>query len=129
MELPMTQCMHSFNRNPAMHYNPKRLPTHLSIGFAILGAVIALPAFAACDTRATSLKRAYADGFMIGTAVNADIVSGKDAASAALVTCHFNAITAENVMKAEVVAPRPGVYDFSAADAFVAYGRRVANKT
>ncbi|SBV89361.1 endo-1,4-beta-xylanase A [Xanthomonas translucens pv. graminis] len=70
------------------------------------------------------LKDAYAGAFLIGTAVNADIVSGKDAASAALVPRQFNAITAENAMKAEVVNPRPGVFDFAAADAFVDYGRR-----
>jgi endo-1,4-beta-xylanase len=35
-----------------------------------------------------------------------------------------NAITAENVMKTEVVNPQPGVYDFAAADAFVEYGER-----
>ncbi|CAE1140158.1 endo-1,4-beta-xylanase [Xanthomonas euroxanthea] len=106
-----------------MQENSTRASTCLSIAFAVISAVTALPASAACDTRSTSLRRAYADGFLIGTAVNADIVSGKDAASAALVACHFNAVTAENVMKAEVVAPRPGVFDFSAADAFVAYGR------
>ncbi|MBB5863581.1 endo-1,4-beta-xylanase [Xanthomonas sp. 3058] len=98
--------------------------TRLRIGLAAIGIVVALPALAACDTRSSSLKRAYADGFLVGTAVNADIVSGKDAASAALVACHFNAITAENVMKAEVVSPHPGVFDFSAADAFVGYARR-----
>ncbi|CAD0358969.1 endo-1,4-beta-xylanase [Xanthomonas hortorum pv. pelargonii] len=106
-----------------MQYNPKGPATRLRFGLALIGALMALPAIAVCDTRSTSLKHAYADGFLIGTAVNTDIVSGKDAVSAALVACHFNAITAENVMKAEVVAPRPGVFDFSAADAFVAYGR------
>ncbi|EGD20981.1 Beta-1,4-xylanase [Xanthomonas hortorum ATCC 19865] len=123
MGLSMTQCMQYLNRNPAMQYSPKGPATRLRFGLALIGAVMALPALAACDTRSNSLKHAYADGFLIGTAVNTDIVSGKDAASAALVACHFNAITAENVMKAEVVAPRPGVFDFSAADAFVAYGR------
>ncbi|MEL1265446.1 endo-1,4-beta-xylanase [Pseudoxanthomonas putridarboris] len=70
------------------------------------------------------LKDAYADAFMIGVAVNDDIVSGRDALSQALVPVHFNAITAENVMKAEVLNPEPGKYDFSAADAFVAFGER-----
>lgn len=75
-------------------------------------------------TPATTLKQAYADDFLIGTAVNAAIVSGEDAASQALLLRHFNAITAENVMKAEVLHPRPDVWDFSAADAFVDFGRR-----
>ncbi len=71
-----------------------------------------------------TLKQAYGDAFLIGTAVNTEIVSGHDAASAVLVACHFHAVTAENVMKAEVVAPRRGVQDFSAVDAFVAYAQR-----
>ena len=70
-------------------------------------------------SRAATLKNAYIDDFLVGVAVNDDIVSGRDALSQALVPLHFNAITAENVMKNEVVNPRPGVYDFSAADAFV----------
>lgn len=72
----------------------------------------------------TTLKDAYADDFLVGTAVNDDIVSGRDAASQALVLNHFNTITAENVMKAEVVNPERGVYDFAQADAFVDFGRR-----
>lgn len=71
-----------------------------------------------------SLKEAYAESFLLGVAVNDDIVSGRDARSQALVPIHFNAITAENVMKNEVIHPRPGVYDFAAADAFVAFGEK-----
>ncbi|KAF1685376.1 endo-1,4-beta-xylanase [Pseudoxanthomonas broegbernensis] len=78
---------------------------------------------AASASRA-SLKQAYAGDFLLGTAVNTRIVSGQDAASQALVPAHFNAITAENAMKAEVLNPRPGVYDFADADAFVEFGRK-----
>jgi endo-1,4-beta-xylanase len=71
-----------------------------------------------------SLKDVYKDAFRLGTAVNVQIVSGEDARSQALVPVHFNTITAENVMKTEVVNPKPGVYDFAAADAFVEFGER-----
>ncbi|MEA9580515.1 endo-1,4-beta-xylanase [Xanthomonas nasturtii] len=107
-----------------MHKHLPTLATLLRIAMVGVSAIAALPAAARCDTAATSLKHAYADGFLLGTAVNADIVSGKDAAAAALVACHFNAVTPENVMKAEVVAPRPGVFDFRAADAFADYAQR-----
>ncbi|WP_254200445.1 endo-1,4-beta-xylanase [Lysobacter sp. MMG2] len=73
---------------------------------------------------ATQLQKAYANDFRLGVAVNDDIVSGRDAASQALVVKHFNAITAENVMKAEVVNPKPGMYDFAAADTFVDFGHK-----
>lgn len=72
----------------------------------------------------STLKDAYKDAFRLGTAVNVEIVSGEDARSQALVPVHFNTITAENVMKTEVVNPKPGVYDFAAADAFVEFGER-----
>lgn len=71
-----------------------------------------------------ALKDAYKGAFLIGTAVNTQIVSGEDAKAQALVPVHFNSITAENVMKAEVVNPKPGVFDFAAADAFVSFGER-----
>jgi endo-1,4-beta-xylanase len=71
-----------------------------------------------------TLRQAYADDFLHGTAVNDDIVSGRDARAQALVPLHFNAITLENSMKAEVGNPKPGVYDFAAADAFVDFGEK-----
>src|SRR5690606_32899849 len=71
-----------------------------------------------------TLKQAYADAFLIGTAVNDRMVSGEDARAQALVPPHFNAITAENVMKVEVLHPEPGTWDFAAADAFVAFGQQ-----
>lgn len=82
------------------------------------------PAIARPPGVSATLKDAYAKAFLIGTAVNADIVSGRDARAQALVPLHFNAITAENVMKAEVLHPQPGKWDFAAADAFVAFGRK-----
>ncbi|MGJ4802318.1 endo-1,4-beta-xylanase [Luteimonas sp. SDU82] len=71
-----------------------------------------------------TLKQAYADAFLIGTAVNDRMVSGEDARAQTLVPLHFNAITAENVMKVEVLHPEPGKWDFAAADAFVAFGQQ-----
>ncbi len=73
---------------------------------------------------AVTLKRAYANDFLVGTAVNEAIVSGADALTQPLVPLHFNAVTAENVMKAEVVNPEPGKFNFAPADAFVAYGEQ-----
>ena len=92
---------------------------------ALAAAVLlAGTASAAAAPPPTTLKQAYADAFLLGTAVNDEIVSGKDARAQALATRHFNAITAENVMKVEVLHPQPGQWDFSAADAFVAFGKR-----
>ena len=99
-----------------------------AMGLALLACTIFPPIFAAEVAPATkaarTLKDAYAGGFLLGVAVNDEIVAGRDAASQALVLQHFGSITAENVMKAEVLNPEPGVWDFTRADAFVEFGRR-----
>jgi len=71
-----------------------------------------------------TLKDAYRDAFRFGTAVNEAIVDGSDSAARDIVVRQFNTITNENVLKAERVAPRRGVYEFAAADAFVEFGRK-----
>jgi endo-1,4-beta-xylanase len=68
------------------------------------------------------LKEAFKDAFLVGTSVNHAVVSGKDAASRDLVVQHFGSITAENVLKAGPLNPKPGVWNFEPADAFVAFG-------
>jgi endo-1,4-beta-xylanase len=74
--------------------------------------------------QALTLKDVYRDAFRFGSAVNEAIVSGADSASQRIVVTQFNTITNENVLKAERVNPRPGVYDFGPGDAFVEFGER-----
>lgn len=66
------------------------------------------------------IKEAYKDAFLIGSAVNLEVSSGVDSISQNIIIQQFNTITSENLMKAEVVNLEPGVYDFKAADDFVA---------
>ncbi|GAB2509426.1 endo-1,4-beta-xylanase [Pseudoxanthomonas sangjuensis] len=91
---------------------------------AALLAVVSTVLCACAPHGAATLKDAYAGDFLVGVAVNDDIVSGRDMASRELVLRHFDSVTPENVMKAEVVSPKPDAYDFSAADAFVEFGER-----
>lgn len=77
----------------------------------------------AASQYAPTLKAAYDDAFLVGSAVGGAVVAGTDASSE-IVIRHFNTITAENVMKAGPINPRPGVYDFGPADAFVAFGEK-----
>jgi endo-1,4-beta-xylanase len=86
-----------------------------------VGLIVATNQTAAAHHPAT-LRAAYTNALLMGTAVNEAIVSGPDRASRDIVVRHFNSITAENVMKAEVLNPRPGVFNFGPADAFVAFG-------
>ena len=88
------------------------------------GLLVASGAHLATTSQGIALKDAYRDAFRIGTAVNEAIISGGDSASREIVVRQFNTITNENVLKAERVNPRPGVYDFADGDAFVAFGEK-----
>ena len=84
-------------------------------------ATFVFPAPAAAQ-RGITLKEAYADAFMVGTSVNSGVVRGTDSVTRDLVLAQFNTITAENVMKAAPINPRPGVYNWGPADSLVAFG-------
>ncbi|MDO7173747.1 endo-1,4-beta-xylanase [Mariniflexile sp. AS56] len=69
------------------------------------------------------LKVAFKNHFLTGSALSVNDILDKDNTIKQLAKKEFNTITPENCMKAEVVNPKPGVYDFKAADAFVAFGQ------
>lgn len=109
------------------------LPTLGLVGLALFG----LAWTSALAEDPATLKDAYQEHFLIGTALNRSMVTGqtgfrRDAAlvagDIALVKAQFNQIVAENDMKWMMLHPRPGKdgYDFTAADALVAFGE--ANK-
>src|SRR5881296_2543817 len=77
-----------------------------------------------CARPPRTLSAAFAGAFLVGAALNAEQFSGRDTLGAALVTAQFNAITPENALKWESLHPRPGTYDFAAADQYVAFGER-----
>lgn len=70
-----------------------------------------------------TLKEVYTNAFLMGVSVNDAIVSGADKASQDIVLKQFNCITLENSMKAALINPQPGVFNFAPADAFVAFGK------
>ena len=70
------------------------------------------------------LKDVYKNSFLIGAAVSPAITSGRDKASQDIVIKHFNSITVENVMKASLINPQPGVYNYGPADEYVAFGEK-----
>jgi endo-1,4-beta-xylanase len=70
----------------------------------------------------TTLKDAYKNSFLIGTALNRAQIYGEDAPGIELVKTQFNAITPEDILKWESVHPRPDHYEFEPADRYVAFG-------
>jgi len=70
------------------------------------------------------LKDVFSKTFLIGAAVNDEVVSGRDPQAAEIVEKHFNSITAENVMKWQAIHPQPDKYNFEPADRFVEFGQK-----
>lgn len=102
--------------------HPKILLISMKMFFpAALGALL-LASCAADKPQDKPLKDTFADNFLIGAAVNVDLVNGADPKGDSIVSRHFNTIVAENCMKSEKVNPAEGVYDWDDADAFVKYG-------
>jgi len=63
-----------------------------------------------------SMGKAYAKDFLIGAALSATQIEGKDSIANVLVPSQFTTITPENIMKAEVIHPQWDKYDFALAD-------------
>src|SRR6188768_3752885 len=71
-----------------------------------------------------TLKGAYKNDFLIGTALNAWQIEEKDSNAAKLVPEQFSVATPENIMKAEIIHPQWGIYNFDLADKMIAYGKK-----
>lgn len=71
-----------------------------------------------------TLANAYAEKFVIGAALNAEQILGKDSLGIEIVKTHFNSIVAENCMKSESLQPEEGKFDFALADKFVEFGEK-----
>lgn len=69
-----------------------------------------------------TLKEAFDGKFYIGTALNASQILEEDEEEVRLITTQFNSITAENIMKSEIMQPEEGKFDFSMSDRFVEFG-------
>jgi endo-1,4-beta-xylanase len=92
---------------------------------ATIGMCVFLMLIASSCTNAGSqntLKEAYKNYFLVGAALNDDVLNGKDPNAAVIVEKQFSAITAENVMKWQIIHPTPGKYNFEPADRFVEFG-------
>jgi endo-1,4-beta-xylanase len=92
------------------------------IGFSC--AVIIFSQSSCAQKEPNSLKKAFHDDFLIGTALGTSHILEKDSAANELIISQFDAITPENIMKAEVIHPAPGKYDFNLSDKYVAFGQK-----
>jgi endo-1,4-beta-xylanase len=105
------------------------LSSQISLLVAMLGIV---QAAAAAADKPITLKDAYENHFLVGAAINRNMVTGtagrrtldQTAKDIALIKDQFNQIAPENDLKWQLIHPREGAdgYDFGPADAFVNFG-------
>jgi len=89
----------------------------ISSGFAQKKATTSkLKQKATVEEQIPALKDVLGKHFLIGAAVNTDLVDGKDAAAEALVKEQYNQVVAENCMKGEENHPEVNRFDFADGD-------------
>jgi len=95
-----------------------------------LGGVAMLLVLGGCAThppeKPLTLKAGFAKEFPMGVAVNLRQFSGQDSNGVAIIVSQYNSVSPENALKWESVHPNPGPdgYDFTEADAYVAFGEK-----
>jgi len=92
----------------------------------VLTVLLALVGVASQAADLPAIKDAFSNDFPVGVAVNQRQFMERDRKGVAIIDSQFNSISPENVLKWESVHPRPGTngYDFTAADAYVAFGEK-----
>ncbi|MDH6310127.1 endo-1,4-beta-xylanase [Dysgonomonas sp. PFB1-18] len=76
------------------------------------------------EAKEPTLKEAFKDKFLIGTALNVDQIQGKDTAAVNVVKAQFSTIVAENCMKSMFLQPKEGEFFFDDADKFMELGEK-----
>ena len=71
-----------------------------------------------------SLKETFKNDFFIGTALSAEHIEEKDSGAARLIPQQFNAVTPENIMKAEIIHPQWDEYNFTLSDKLIEYAKK-----
>lgn len=90
-------------------------------GFLCVAAIL----FAAhVSAQTSSLKETFKNDFLIGTAMNAAQIEEKNTAADRLIKQQFNAVTPENIMKAEIIQTGWDTYNFDLADKLVAFAKK-----
>ncbi|GAA0554511.1 endo-1,4-beta-xylanase [Rhizomicrobium palustre] len=92
--------------------------------FGMFAAAAAITALMVPAMAVETLKDAFKGDFVVGAALNARQITGRDAKGDAIVLKEFNTISPENDLKWERIHPKLGGYDFSIADQYVEFGQR-----
>lgn len=89
-----------------------------------IAAVLALATLTLPAMAEGTLKDAYKGTFVIGAALNAGQITGRNTNADGILAAQFNSISPENDLKWERIHPQPTKYDFAVPDAYVALGEK-----
>lgn len=100
------------------------LPYRISLGILCLSFTYCAPSTPSAPAAAPepALKTAFADDFLVGTALAPKHIDNVGMRGKNLVMREYNTITPENIMKWEVINPEPGVFDWEEPDNYVQFG-------
>jgi endo-1,4-beta-xylanase len=87
-------------------------------------ATFLLTGVAANAQAQAALKDVFKGYFYVGAALNQTQFEERDTRGVAIVRTQFNTISPENVLKWQLVHPRPDAYAFDASDRYVAFGEK-----
>ncbi|MDH7599673.1 MAG: endo-1,4-beta-xylanase [Sedimentisphaerales bacterium] len=88
---------------------------------AILVSLVILAVGRASTSDLPALKDVFKDYFLIGGALNRNLVMGRDPNAAQIAIKHYNTATPENDMKWQLIHPEPDRYNWGPADTFVEF--------
>ncbi len=97
----------------------KKTVTGASLAILWIGA-----AYVTAGQNVPALKDVFKADFLIGGALNRNLVTGRDPNAVALAVKHFSTVTAENDLKWLLVHPQPNRYNWEPADSYVAFGEK-----
>jgi endo-1,4-beta-xylanase len=101
------------------------MQTRSGIGVRSIAVAFFVVACGAAAAHApTSLKQAFKGDFVVGAAINTELISGQDQRGDALLATQFNSISPENALKWGNIHPQPSQYNFDLADKYVAFGQK-----
>ncbi|UCS93344.1 endo-1,4-beta-xylanase [Echinicola marina] len=92
------------------------------IGFICLSLLACSTSGESINRNPVVLKDTFQEKFVMGTALNAWQITGRDTSSIQIAKEHFSGIVAENIMKSGRIQPREGEFNFDLADQFVEFG-------
>jgi len=95
-----------------------------SIFAVVVFLLVVATSFNCATQEPQSLKEAFKDRFLVGTALGANQIAGDDPQALELTIKQFNTITPENVMKFGPIHPQPDSFNFEPADRFVEFGEK-----